>query len=99
MVANVHGELEFVDGLLDRAEAEAATAAERGKFSPEQVVALRRRKAALEEKLQALYLTLRQFDPESDPRAIASSREFLKPWAKRATRSLGERYVASLLAS
>lgn len=99
MVANVHGELEFVEGLLAQAEAEAGTAAGRGKFSPEQVSALQSRKAALEEKRQALYLTLRQFDPESDPRAIASSREFLKSWAKRATRSLGERYVASLLAS
>ena len=84
MVANVHGELEFVEGLLARAGARGGAASGREKLSPEEVAALQSRKAALEEKRQALYLTLRQFDPESDPRAIAPSLEFLKLWGKRA---------------
>jgi hypothetical protein len=71
MVANVHGELEFVQGLLAQAEAEAATAGQ-GKFSPEEVAALQSRKAALEEKRQALYLTLRQFDPNLIPAQVDS---------------------------
>ena len=54
MVANVHGELEFVEELLAQAGAEAAAAGQ-GKFSPEEVAALQSRKAALEEKRQALY--------------------------------------------
>lgn len=107
MVANVHGELEFVEGLLS--EADAADSAEnapsargknsRKKLTPEQLAALQARKGVLEEKRQALYLTLRQFDPGTDARTIGPSQDCLKPWARGARRSLGERYVASLLAS
>ena len=65
MVAEVHGELEFVEGLLVKAEA--------GKAAPteEQVEVLRVKKGALEEKRLALYLTLRQFDAELDPSQIS----------------------------
>jgi hypothetical protein len=96
MVANVHGELEFVEALLAQEEAEAATAAGRGKSSPEQVVALRRRKAALEEKRQALYLTLRQFDPDSDPRGIDSDPGWLKKFGRGGGKTAVCRYLRSL---
>jgi hypothetical protein len=86
MVANVHGELEFVEGLL--AEVEAADAAEvvasaqsaasRKKLTQEQLAALQARKAVLEEKRQALYLALRQFDADIDPGTIAPSEEWTK---------------------
>jgi len=65
MVAEVHDELEFVEGLLAQVEAGKAV------FSEEQANALRTKKAALEEKRQALYLTLRQFDAELDPSQIS----------------------------
>jgi hypothetical protein len=67
MVAEVHGELEFVEGLLARAEAGTAV------LSEEQGKALRTKKAALEEKRQALYLTLRQFDAELQVESISSA--------------------------
>lgn len=66
MVAEVHGELEFVEGLLAKAETGRAV------LSEEQANALRTKKAALEEKRQALYLTLGQFDSDVDPRAIGA---------------------------
>ena len=65
MVAEVHGELEFVEGLLAQVEAGKAV------FSEEKAKALRVKKAALEEKRQALYLTLGQFDAELDPSQIS----------------------------
>lgn len=107
MVANVHGELEFVAGLLEEAEAADAAAdaasprakASTKKLTPEQSAALQARKGVLEERRQALYLTLRQFDPGTDARTIGPSQDCLKPWARGARHSLGERYVASLLAS
>lgn len=95
MVANVHGELEFVEALLAQAGAEAAAAGQ-GKFSPEEVAALQSRKAALEERRQALYLTLRQFDPESNPRTIASSEDWLKPFGRGASASAVTKYRSSL---
>lgn len=65
MIAKVHGELEFVEGLLAQVKAGKAM------FSEEQAKALRVKKAALEEKRQALYLTLGQFDAELDPSQIS----------------------------
>lgn len=73
MVANVHGELEFVERLLAQAGAEAGTAAGPRKFSPEEVAILQSRKDALEEKRQALYLTLRQFESGIDPTSIIAT--------------------------
>lgn len=56
-----------MEGLLAQAGARSDAASGRKKLSPEEVAALQSRKAALEEKRQALYLTLRQFDPEFSP--------------------------------
>lgn len=58
MVAEVHGEMEFVGRLLAQVEAGKAV------FSGERAKALGVKKAALEEKRQALHLTLGQFDPK-----------------------------------
>ncbi|TXC62101.1 hypothetical protein FSC37_22245 [Piscinibacter aquaticus] len=67
LVADVHGELEFVEWLLEtehaaQREAGAEIAAEAGLSR-----ALERRQQELLAKRQALYETLRQFDPELDP--------------------------------
>lgn len=104
MVANIHGELEFVEGLLAEAEtadAAADAASKRGKaarkkLSPEQLGALRARKAVLEEKRQALYLTLRQFDSEADPAAIAASKAWLRPFGRGVSKEATFRYLRSL---
>ncbi len=93
MVAEVHGELEFVEGLLARAEAGEAV------LSDEQAKALRSKKEALEEKRQALYLTLRQFEPDTNPESICSSQDWLKPWGRDFSETSLTRYCASLEAS
>jgi hypothetical protein len=105
MVAEVHGELEFVEGLL--LEADAADSAEnapsargrnsRKKLTPEQLAALQARKGVLEEKRQALYLTLRQFDPGTDARTIGPSSDWLKPFGRNFSKSAQSRYVKSLV--
>jgi len=68
MVANVHGELAFLQGLLARP----------GRLAERQREALHARRAALEGQRQALHLTLRQFDPSLDPDAIGTSDEWMK---------------------
>lgn len=59
LVANVHGELEFVERLL----------AERAVSRP----ALKARWCELKETRDALYETLRQFDPALNPTEVASA--------------------------
>lgn len=71
MVAEVHGELEFVEGLLTKAEAGRAA------LSEEQVKALQAKKTVLEEKRQALCLTLEQFDA----RIVTSEIDAIRPYA------------------
>jgi len=65
MVANVHGELEFLEGLLEQgAEGD-------GSKSPLETLArLHARQLKLLTDRDALYATVRQFDPSLDPEQI-----------------------------
>lgn len=70
LVANVHGELAFVEELLAGAPAEAL---QRG---------LEPRKCELLASRDALYVTVRQFDPELDPESIGTAEAWLKPFGR-----------------
>lgn len=82
MVANIHGELEFLEGLLAAREAGSLQAVggtwkSKGKRglprTPEEWAALEARKVKLYADRDALYVTIRQFDPEIDPGRIGSA--------------------------
>lgn len=70
LVASVHGELAFVEELLNRVPADEAR------------VGIERRHRELVASRDALYLTVRQFDPELDPASIGMSEEWLKPFGR-----------------
>ncbi|MGB4358933.1 MAG: hypothetical protein WBJ19_00780 [Rhodoferax sp.] len=67
MVANVHGELAFLDELL---ECEVAGAAESKGSPPELYARLVARRLQLVSNRDALYATVRQFDVGIDPEGI-----------------------------
>jgi len=69
-VANVHGELEFVQARMAAA------------LTPEVLVGLARKRDELTEARDALYVTLRQFDPELDPSRIGALNDWLKPFGR-----------------
>ncbi len=81
LVANVHGELAFVEGLL-------AT------VPGAQQVHLARRQAALVVARDALYATVRQFDPALRPEDIGALQDWLKPFGRKPTRATVGRYLA-----
>lgn len=83
LVANIHGELETVERLT--------------KEHPQHGEALAARKQQLESDRGALYLTLKQFDPELEPSSIGSSDEWLKPYGRRGTRVALQRYLAEVV--
>jgi hypothetical protein len=74
MVANVHGELDFLEGLLS-----GVGAAPSENLTPEVRARLCGRKLRLIGDQHALYSTLRQFDANIDPCAIGSAQS----WRKR----------------
>lgn len=69
-VASVHGELAYVEGRLA------------GELAPELREGLARRRGELLEIREALYVTLRQFDPALDPTAIGMVEDWLKPFGR-----------------
>lgn len=69
-VASVHGELAHLEGRLD------------GDLRPELREGLARRYGELLEVREALYVTLRQFDPALDPTAIGTVEDWLKPFGR-----------------
>lgn len=80
MVANVHGELEFVDWALQHRQ--------KGRE-----VLLLRRERLLRER-DALYGTLRVFNPALDPAAeIGSLTEWLKPYGRKMSDRAAGRYI------
>jgi len=90
LVANVHGELAFVDS-----QAAMLTVSP---FKPNRDALLghlARRRAKLEGSRDALYTTIRQFDAELDPASIGSADGWLKPFGRGAAG--GKRYLASLV--
>lgn len=81
LVAEVHGEL--------------ATAERLAREYPEHAEALELRGAELLQKRDALYLTLKQFDPDIEPEAIGDSEEWLRPYGRPRTKAAMKRYIAS----
>lgn len=78
MVANVHGELEFVDELLavrNRHEGGQSR-------SLDEWAALEARMLKLCADRDALYVTIRQFDWEIDPGQIGSAKEWMKEFGR-----------------
>lgn len=83
--------MEFVEELLAQAGTGQAVLTEG------QAKGLRTKKTALEEKRQALYLTLGKFEPRTDPRAVGSSQDWLKLYGRTSSKSAHIRYLQSLL--
>lgn len=100
LVANVHGELEFVEGLLqaERAADLRAPAGAEAATSAGLAEALERRRQELLAKRQALYETLRQFDPELDPGGIGSAFEWQKAYGRKWGRMAVKRYRRTVFA-
>lgn len=86
LVANVHGEIAFLQELLGQPPGLAL----------EKVTAVQTRLDALEEKRQALYLTLQQFNPELDPTEIGTTDAWLRPYGRRGGITAQQRYRKAL---
>jgi hypothetical protein len=91
LVANVHGELAFVEGLLTQGAVSALG------VTPEVLARLALRRLELIGSRDALYATIRQFDGSIEPERIGA----LEGWRKRYGRGLGDlelirRYLAGL---
>ncbi|NKE67620.1 hypothetical protein RAMLITH_17495 [Ramlibacter sp. RBP-2] len=80
LIANVHGELEFIDWAMRLGEHQAYPV-------------LEAKKQALEKQRDALYVTLRVFDPRLDPQTIGALNEWLKPFGRKVTTGAVRRYV------
>jgi hypothetical protein len=72
-VASVHGELAYVEGRLADATPGQSDELREG---------LVRRRDELLTLKDALYLTLRQFDPRLEPTTIGATEEWLKPFGR-----------------
>ena len=83
MVANVHGELAFVDELLST----------RRGLNP-QVSGLQSRHATLTQQREALYTTLRQFNPDLVPESIGAQGAWMTPYGRKKTKATLRRYEA-----
>lgn len=94
MVANVHGELEFVEGLLAQ-DCPAVTGATSAEPESRNVLVARRR--ILLASRNALYATVRQFDPAIDPGRIGVSEGWRLRFGRRGlgTKALVARYLRS----
>jgi hypothetical protein len=82
LVANVHGELE--------------TLADLGRQCPEHEKAIVHRTSELERNRDALYATLKQFDPELDPTAIGTRNDWMRTYGKIGTKTALRRYVEAM---
>lgn len=82
MVACVHGELAAVERFLAEC--------------PEHGLVLSRKKVALLGDRDALYGTLKQFDPSLEPENIRASDDWQLKYFKRRTKDNQQRYLAAL---
>jgi hypothetical protein len=82
LIANVHGELAFVDELLES--------------SPKHVVALRQKRARLLAMRDALYLTLNLFDATLNPEDICCRDDWVKAFARNKGKTATRRYLYAL---
>jgi hypothetical protein len=87
MVANVHGELAFLEGLLIGSG-----------LWPEPVGRLQARRQKLAADRDALYRTVRQFDASLDPELIDAGDGWKLPWGRKGLglKTLEARYLRSL---
>lgn len=79
LVANVHGELSFIEWALQH--------------RTRQVAVLHGRREALLQRRSALYTTLRVFNPQLDPSSIGTLNDWLKPYGRKASPRAVGRYV------
>jgi hypothetical protein len=79
LVANVHGELNFIEWALQHRK--------------KQLAVLHGRRQALLQRRAALYTTLRVFDPQLDPSSIGTLNEWLKPYGRKVTTRAAGRYL------
>lgn len=82
LVANVHGELE--------------TLADLARQYPEHEKAIVHRTSELERNRDALYATLKQFDPELDSTVIGMLDDWRKVYGRRNSRMAVQRYLFAL---
>ncbi len=81
-LSNVKGELQFLGELLSQ--------------HPEHGAALAGRREQLRVKLEALSVTLRQFDESIDPDQIVPGREWRRGYRARSDKALARNYLATL---
>lgn len=79
LIANVHGELEFIDWALQ--------------YQKQGRNILLARRQLLAGQQEALYTTLKVFDPELDPASIGVLQEWLKPFGRKASPRAVGRYI------
>jgi hypothetical protein len=82
LTANLHGERDLVEVLLTS--------------HPEHRAVLAARKAKLDVDIEALYLTLKQFNPKIDPSHIGTLDQWWKPYGRLGTKTALRRYLHSL---
>jgi hypothetical protein len=81
LLANLNGELEFVESLI--------------REIPEQQTVLAIRRSALLSNRDAVCSTIRQFDPALDAARIGSANEWARAYGRRG-QDLGPKYVRAL---
>lgn len=82
LVANIHSELDTVERLT--------------KEHPQHEDALAARKQQLESDRDALYRTLKQFDPALDATSIGTSDQWIKAYGRRGSKTALKRYLTTL---
>ena len=91
LVANVHGELEFVEGLLVQ-EARSANGPISGSLDAGAQAFLQARQRQLMANRDALYATVRQFDPALVPEGIGVGADWKLRYGRR---GLGDRTLVA----
>lgn len=101
LVANVHGELAFLEGLLVRGNdgvgCKGPRTCSNEALAPEVRVRLAARQLKLTADRDALYATVRQFDSSIDPERIGALDGWKRRFGTKGLRAerLAQRYLAS----
>jgi len=82
MVANLHGELEFLEGLLAQNSGPATGAAEGSEAFTGQDQLLAHRQVLLSNR-DALYATIKRFDPTLEPAEIGSAQDWRLSYCRK----------------
>lgn len=100
LIAEAHGELRVLAELEEQVRQEIAGGSgvrrrKKAGPAPEEVLpGIAARRAEVERTREALYVTLRQFDPELDPRQVGESFGWLKVFGRRTRAQM--RYLRAL---